>query len=73
MVVGEANSEPGATARNGQVDKGTSVSDDVTTALESEWKVVAGRTFKKGSVTIANESPRMKATRENGSKAHSIV
>jgi hypothetical protein len=43
--VGEENeTEQVAAGRNEQGDQDTSVSDDITTRLESGWTVVAGRT-----------------------------
>jgi len=79
----EGSDKQGATEKNEQdkdisVKKDISVSNDVT----ENWTVVAGRKGKKeslpatrmGSLPMTNESTkRMKATRKNGSRAHSFV
>jgi hypothetical protein len=72
-----------AAGRNEQGDQDTSVSDDVTTRLESDWTVVAGRsrTYEKVLPTTRPESmptadeptSRMKTKRKDESRAHSFV
>jgi hypothetical protein len=84
--VGEENeTEQVAAGRNEQGDQDTSVSDDVTTRLESGWTVVAGRTRTHGKVLPATRigtelmpiadgpTSRMKTKRKDESRAHSFV
>ena len=83
-IVGEENeTEQVAAGRNEQGGQDTSVSDDVTTRLESGWTVVAGRTrthekvlptTRAESMSTADESTsRMKTKRKHESRAHSFV